>query len=79
MSVSTLKGKNVPVRLWTKLEEVESSALDQLKSLCSGQSAVRRTPDVSDNLRGFDAVVQVLSHRAGKRCHGAIATARIAA
>lgn len=35
MSVSALKGKNVPVRLWTKLEEVESSALDQLKNIAA--------------------------------------------
>ncbi|MCG8557072.1 MAG: RtcB family protein [Proteobacteria bacterium] len=35
MSVSTLKGRNVPVRLWTKLEEVESSALDQLKNIAA--------------------------------------------
>ena len=35
MSISTLKGKNVPVRLWTKLEEVESSALDQLRNVAA--------------------------------------------
>jgi tRNA-splicing ligase RtcB len=35
MSISTLKGKNVPVRLWTELEGVESSALDQLKNIAA--------------------------------------------
>lgn len=35
MSVSMLKGKNVPVRMWTKVEEVESSALDQLKNIAA--------------------------------------------
>jgi len=35
MSVSVLKGKNVPVRMWTKVEEVESSALDQLKNIAA--------------------------------------------
>lgn len=35
MCVSTLKGKNVPVRLWTKIEEVESSALDQLRNIAA--------------------------------------------
>lgn len=35
MSVSTLKGKNVPVRLWTEIAEVESSALKQLKNIAA--------------------------------------------
>jgi tRNA-splicing ligase RtcB len=32
---SELKTKNVPVKLWTKIEEVESQALDQLKKVAS--------------------------------------------
>ena len=35
MSVSTLKGKNVPIRLWTEIAEVESSALDQLRNIAA--------------------------------------------
>jgi tRNA-splicing ligase RtcB (3'-phosphate/5'-hydroxy nucleic acid ligase) len=35
MSVSTLQGKNVPVRLWTHLHDVESSALDQLRNIAA--------------------------------------------
>ena len=35
MSVATLKGKNVPVRMWTNIEEVESSALDQLENIAA--------------------------------------------
>ena len=35
MSISTLKGKNVPIHLWTKIEEVESQALDQLKNIAA--------------------------------------------
>jgi len=35
MCISTLKGKSVPVRLWTQLDEVESSALDQLKNIAA--------------------------------------------
>jgi tRNA-splicing ligase RtcB len=31
--LSELKTKNVPVKLWTKIEEVESQALDQLKNI----------------------------------------------
>ncbi|MEM7136643.1 MAG: RtcB family protein [Myxococcota bacterium] len=35
MSLSTLKGEKVPVRLWTQANEVESSALDQLKNIAA--------------------------------------------
>lgn len=35
MAISTLKGKNVDVHLWTKVEEVESQALDQLKNIAA--------------------------------------------
>lgn len=33
--ISTLKGKNVPVKLWARIEEVESVALDQLKNIAA--------------------------------------------
>lgn len=35
MSISTLKGKNVDVKLWTHIHDVESSALDQLKNIAA--------------------------------------------
>ena len=35
MSISTLKGKNVNVELWTPVEDVESSALDQLRNIAA--------------------------------------------
>ena len=35
MAVDKLKGKNVDVHLWTKVTEVESSALDQLKNIAA--------------------------------------------
>jgi tRNA-splicing ligase RtcB len=35
MAISELKGKNVNVKLWTKVEEVESQALDQLKNIAA--------------------------------------------
>jgi tRNA-splicing ligase RtcB len=35
MAISTLKGKNVNVHLWTDVHEVESSALDQLKNIAA--------------------------------------------
>jgi len=35
MSISELKGKTVPIRLWTTVEEVESGALDQLRNVAA--------------------------------------------
>jgi tRNA-splicing ligase RtcB (3'-phosphate/5'-hydroxy nucleic acid ligase) len=35
MSLATLKGKTVPVKLWTRIEEVESAALTQLKNIAA--------------------------------------------
>ena len=35
MAISQLKGKNVPIKLWAKIEEVESAALTQLKNIAS--------------------------------------------
>src|SRR6188474_556886 len=31
--ISEIQGKKVPVKLWTRIEEVESQALDQLKNI----------------------------------------------
>ena len=35
MSISELKGKVVPVKLWTPIHEVESLVLDQLKNIAA--------------------------------------------
>ncbi|MBK9498119.1 MAG: RtcB family protein [Leptospiraceae bacterium] len=35
MAISELQGKTVPVKLWTKLDDVESEALTQLKNIAS--------------------------------------------
>jgi tRNA-splicing ligase RtcB len=35
MSISVLKGKNVPIHLWARAEEAESRALDQLKNVAA--------------------------------------------
>ena len=35
MAVATLKGKNVPIRMWTDIAELESTALDQLKNIAA--------------------------------------------
>ena len=46
MAISELQGKTVPVKLWTKLEDVESEALTQLKSLSWVFHHVAVMPDV---------------------------------
>ena len=33
--ISELKGKNVPIKMWARVEEVESGALDQLRNVAS--------------------------------------------
>lgn len=35
MSISTIKGKNVPIHLWAPVNEVESGAIDQLRNLAA--------------------------------------------
>jgi tRNA-splicing ligase RtcB len=35
MSIAQLKGKTVPIKLWTRIEEVESAALTQLKNIAA--------------------------------------------
>lgn len=35
MCICELKGKEVPIKLWTQLDSVESQALDQLKNIAS--------------------------------------------
>jgi tRNA-splicing ligase RtcB len=35
MSIAQLKGKNVPIKMWTRIEEVESAALTQLKNIAA--------------------------------------------
>src|SRR5580704_448758 len=35
MSISQIKGKNVPIHLWAPVNEVESDALDQLKNIAA--------------------------------------------
>lgn len=35
MCIEELKGKNVPIKLWTQLDSVESQALDQLKNIAA--------------------------------------------
>lgn len=57
MSISELKGKNVPVKLWTKLEDVESEALTQLKNIASLPWVFRHVAVMPDVHFGIGATV----------------------
>ncbi len=57
MSISELKGKNVPVKLWTKLEDVESEALTQLKNIASLPWVFRHIAVMPDVHFGIGATV----------------------
>jgi tRNA-splicing ligase RtcB len=49
MSPSTVQSSNVPIRLWTRIEEVESAALDQLRNIAAlpwAHHHVAAMPDV---------------------------------
>ena len=43
MSISELKGDKVSVKLWTKLDEVESQALTQLKNIEKNENQTDQT------------------------------------
>ena len=49
MAIATLKGANVPIKMWVPIDEVESSAIDQLKRIAAlpwTHSHVAVMPDV---------------------------------
>jgi tRNA-splicing ligase RtcB (3'-phosphate/5'-hydroxy nucleic acid ligase) len=57
MSIAELQGKNVPVKLWTKLEDVESEALTQLKNIASLPWVFRHVAVMPDVHFGIGATV----------------------
>jgi tRNA-splicing ligase RtcB len=57
MSISTLKGKNVDVKLWTPILDVESSALDQLKNIAALPWAFHHVAVMADVHFGKGATV----------------------
>ncbi|MEM7181278.1 MAG: RtcB family protein [Spirochaetota bacterium] len=57
MAISELKGKRIPVKLWTKLEDVESSALDQLKNISALPWAFKHVAVMPDVHFGKGATV----------------------
>ncbi len=57
MSIDTLRGQSVPIKLWTPVEEVESSALDQLKNVASLPWVFHHVAAMSDVHYGIGATV----------------------
>jgi tRNA-splicing ligase RtcB len=57
MAISELQGKTVPVKLWTKLEDVESQALTQLKNIASLPWVFRHVAVMPDVHFGIGATV----------------------
>ncbi len=57
MCISELKGKNVPIKMWTKTEEVESVALDQLKNIAALPWAFKHVAVMPDVHFGKGATV----------------------
>ncbi len=57
MPISELKGKNVPIYLWSPLHEVESSAIDQLRNIAALPWAFKHVAVMPDVHFGVGATV----------------------
>lgn len=57
MSISKIKGQNVDVHLWAPLNEVESGALDQLRTVAALPWVVHRVCAMADVHQGMGATV----------------------
>lgn len=57
MSIAEINGKNVPVKLWSDVHEVESSALNQLKNIASLPWAFHHVAVMADVHYGKGATV----------------------
>src|SRR3712207_4943267 len=57
MALSEVRGRTVPVKLWARLPEVESAALDQLKNIASLPWVARRVAAMPDVHLGKGAPV----------------------
>ncbi|HMV45664.1 MAG TPA: RtcB family protein [Leptospiraceae bacterium] len=57
MAIAELKGKEVPIKLWTKLDAVESEALTQLKNIASLPWAFHHVAVMPDVHFGIGATV----------------------
>lgn len=57
MAIAELKGKQVPIKLWAPLEEVESKALDQLKNVAALPWVVSHVAAMADTHYGIGCTV----------------------
>jgi tRNA-splicing ligase RtcB len=57
MAISTVTGKNVPIKLWTRLEDVESQALDQLRNIAALPWVFKHVAVMPDVHYGIGATV----------------------
>src|SRR5579859_1111763 len=57
MSISEIQGKNVPIKIWSPLLEVESSALDQLKNIAALPWVFKHVAAMPDVHYGMGATV----------------------
>jgi tRNA-splicing ligase RtcB (3'-phosphate/5'-hydroxy nucleic acid ligase) len=57
MPISEIKGKNVPICLWSPIEEVESSAIDQLRNIAALPWAFKHVAVMPDVHFGVGATV----------------------
>jgi tRNA-splicing ligase RtcB (3'-phosphate/5'-hydroxy nucleic acid ligase) len=70
--ISELKGQNVPIKMWAKVEEVESQALDQLKSIAALPWVAHHVAVMPDVHLGKGATVGSVV-----AMHGAVAPAAV--
>lgn len=72
MSISELKGSRVPVKIWSQLETVESTALDQLKRTASLPWVVSHVAAMPDVHYGIGATVGSVIATEGAVCPAAV-------
>lgn len=70
--ISELKGKTVPVKLWTPVHEVESQALDQLKNIAALPWVVSHVAAMPDVHFGIGATVGSVIAMKGAVCPAAV-------
>lgn len=72
MSISEIQGKNVPIKLWTPLHEVESVALDQLKNIAALPWVAHHIAVMPDVHFGKGATVGSVIAMRGALCPAAV-------
>src|SRR5215471_17601038 len=72
MSITTIKGRNVPIRIWAPFEEIDSRVIEQLKNVASLPWVAHHVAVMPDVHAGRGATVgSVIA------MHGAVAPAAV--